>query len=1010
MFPRLDSLRGLRLVGLLVLPAATAVASPAHSQHVRPADSLAPVHSMGLPRLFKLYGGVGGGLDMAEGGYALGRAMLGGSKDLTNPVPGLVGFAVESWIGTRGDALDGGARVMFASNAAGIQVGADYSLRLGRPDLAVTALHPLRRGGIVPGGGLRFDWIPARSSLTASLTVPLFQRRPGRTRPRAVAVRAAGPRRPGRPGPLDAPLGDAVAQVREAAMWTARVVTPFLPPGDPARSGRQAGRILAQLSVVRGSHAGASDAVTEIRRYHDLLDRAYHLALDPDGGPAVGAAAALADTARRVLLEEVLLPYDRDLGRIRRRWVLGALLGNADDVFARILESNPALDADQRRRAVAVHRHLLAIMAEVADSAERQWGDTRYLWLPLQYALRPEDHDTQSEIDRLLERVTGVPFTRGHDLVYATDERFEPALRRSILDARDYHVLWIHDFAGRNPDGGPDRVGHEVVQAYLTALTSAAASFDRTRKVPTFMIFLDQYYYRRSHSDHWLRLLQDPLGHQLHLPARHHAVEKAVTEAQQALRRAVEASPAIREEARRRGGDWPRRAFAVHVNVTHPPDPSYRGPRATGTVISGMTDDIMRDHRKVAFSDISERDPSRGVAILTGLGVGEHYSRFQWLDRTLVVRGRAAVVLKSEARALLRSQGFRASEIPPVLRPDSSPPDLESRLAELERRGWDARVAIAMNLPGYGHKRATAAKAALYTLLPAGCTIVAADPQWLSRFWGGMLVGSALRGCKVLIIAPGPANAPFSTSFVQATLQRDLFLRLLTARDTLRPALQRSGGLLEIGLFRTGYGTDNVPAGVREVRDGLRRHAFLRQVFPFDQGVWDLFEGADSLLASLGETAPPDTASWYHPRFHLKTQFFGSAEGMREALGRPEWREFFARRIRERLHESPAGTDIRLDHLSMLRDYLSRRSPETRDRQALYLEVGSHNQDPRSFMLDGEELCLVAGESALIAAGDMLLLSSVGTEWLEERAELDRYFPAQGHIITDAVRAAEPIF
>jgi hypothetical protein len=61
-------------------------------------------------------------------------------------------------------------------------------------------------------------------------------------------------------------------------------------------------------------------------------------------------------------------------------------------------------------------------------------------------------------------------------------------------------------------------------------------------------------------------------------------------------------------------------------------------------------------------------------------------------------------------------------------------------------------------------------------------------------------------------------------------------------------------------------------------------------------------------------------------------------------------------------------------------------------------------------MLDGDELCLVAGESALLAAGDMLLLSTAGVEWLDGSAELDRYFPTQGDLLTDSVRAAEPIF
>lgn len=167
---------------------------------------------------------------------------------------------------------------------------------------------------------------------------------------------------------------------------------------------------------------------------------------------------------------------------------------------------------------------------------------------------------------------------------------------------------------------------------------------------------------------------------------------------------------------------------------------------------------------------------------------------------------------------------------------------------------------------------------------------------------------------------------------------------------------------------------------------------------------------ADSLLVALGEPAPPDTAVWYHPRFHLKTQFFGSAEGLREVLGRPEWRGFFERRIRERLHELPGGTDIRLDHLSGSHQYLSDRPPETRDRQVLYLEVGSHNQDPRSYMLDGEELCIVSGEGALIAAGDMLLLSTAGVTWLNGGGDLELHLPAKGSGFIEAARASEAIF
>ena len=971
-----------------------------------PMDPLAPVASMGLPRPIRWYGGAGTGLELrGDASRVLARGMFGGSRDLTNAIPGLVAVGAEVWLGMGGAGADAGGRLLLANNAAGIQGGVDYSLRLGRADAVLTAQQPLRRGGIVlAGAGLRLDWIPARSSLTATLSVPLFQQHPGRTRPRRADVvpepvpiyRAAG-RTAGDPL-LDA----ALVRLREAAMGAASVTVPFVPSGDPERSTREAARLRAYLERLPPDSA-RTPAARAVHRYHEALQEAFRLARGDEAGDIAAAA-------RRILLDEVLIPYDRDLGRIRRPAVLRALRARAAVSFAAWAGARATLPETRRPAVVGVYERLLAIVQEVADTSLEHWGDSRLVWLPLQYALEPEQHDTQSELDTLIERITTAPFERGNDIVYATDERFHVALQRTIREARDYHVLWVHDFAGRSPRGGPDTVALRVVESYLGALTSAADAFDLTGRVPVFLLFLDRYYYGRSRSAVWLPLLENPLGREFSLPGKYRGVETAVRDAQERLRAAVGRSPALQAEARTRGERWLERLFSVHVSTTNPPDPSFRGPRGAGVAVAGPTDDMMRDHRKMAFADITERDPERGWAMLTGLGVGEHYARFRWLDRTLLLRGPAAVALKREARELLLSQGFHRDDIPAVLRAAPAPADLAERVAALERLGWSARAAIAVNATGHGPKHATAAKAALYTLLPAGCTIVAADPQWLSRFWAGALLGSALRGCRVLLIGPGPRNAPFSTSFVQATLQRDLFLRILESRRILEHQLRASGGRVEIGLFRVGLGTYNVPGGVRGVRDGLRQYPFLREVLPFDRSVWELFEQADSLLEALGHDGPVDSSSRYHPRFHLKTQFLASGEALREVLGRPEWRSFFARRIDERLHESPAGTDIALRHLDPLRRFLDGRGAGARERQVLYLELGSHNQDPRSFMLDGEALCLVAGESALVAGGDMLLLAAVGTDWLATRADLDRHFPPHGPAAVEASRAAEPLF
>jgi len=50
-------------------------------------------------------------------------------------------------------------------------------------------------------------------------------------------------------------------------------------------------------------------------------------------------------------------------------------------------------------------------------------------------------------------------------------------LRRSIHDARDYHVLGLHDYDGV---GNVDDLGYYVsVEGYLKALTERVREFDR---------------------------------------------------------------------------------------------------------------------------------------------------------------------------------------------------------------------------------------------------------------------------------------------------------------------------------------------------------------------------------------------------------------------------------------------------------------------------------------------------------------------------------------------------
>jgi hypothetical protein len=54
--------------------------------------------------------------------------------------------------------------------------------------------------------------------------------------------------------------------------------------------------------------------------------------------------------------------------------------------------------------------------------------------------------------------------------------------------------------------------------------------------------------------------------------------------------------------------------------------------------------------------------------------------------------------------------------------------------------------------------------------------------------------------------------------------------------------------------------------------------------------------------------------------------------------------------------------------------------------------IGSHNQDRRSFMLDGEALVLVTGEDALISVIDFAMIIG-SAHWVESLEELQSMYP-----------------
>ena len=259
----------------------------------------------------------------------------------------------------------------------------------------------------------------------------------------------------------------------------------------------------------------------------------------------------------------------------------------------------------------------------------------------------------------------------------------------------------------------------------------------------------------------------------------------------------------------------------------NPADVSYRTSRLIG-YLPIAPDNMVRDHRKIAFFDLTELDPAKGEALFGGVGVGEQYATATWEDRAVRLRGPAALTLKDAARRYLKANGFTDANIPPPLQPLPKPADYDERVKALEAQGWTATAMQVHNDRGFAEKDASIASAVLYTLMPPNSLIVVPDSIWTHELWAAYLTGAALRGCHVYVIAPSAPNAP-SAGFPQLSRTREIFSRFLEIQKLLGPEIEARGGQAARRALH--------PARRRQRRPGeARRDAGDLRALPLPQG------------------------------------------------------------------------------------------------------------------------------------------------------------------------------
>lgn len=1010
------------------------------SQEVQPPNRGGFTVSMGRPATWRWYGGVSAAVHRRDVAQAAFYAHGGFYRDVLNPVTASLGVIAEGYFGARGaftrvvNATDGGVRVGLLSPTVRLGFGWEYSIRDGETDFFASLVHPLRRGGIFTGGGaLRVDYLPGRNhSFGVGIRLPIAQRFVGRTRPRHDKVQLGDPAPPEIAVLPSSELVQAVTMARDHAHWLNRLTVPFTDHWHPNYD-RALEFFVLEMEAIRahlaaGGHdahapigfgtappapAGRTDAgdvpvpEAEAEAYHHQLERAFSIATSPlplEPGEVTELGIETAAAAREIVLEQVILPYNRLLGQKKDEDSTRGLGTSASAAFYEWLTRSRV----PRGRLLATtwsFAQFLELVEGVRAENRRVWEDSRLVWLPFQLVLRPEQHDSQDELNALVERATRETFTRANRHWYIENEQFQAELTRMILEAEDYHVLWIHDFRGYDAQGDPDEMAfRQVVHAYLPALISAVEAYDVRGKMPQYFIFHDQLYYEANGGHLWLDLLQEPLRHKVDLPDEFRAWEDSITGLQRALSRAIADSELLQAQARHFENGWIENLVKVHVSITNPPDASF-WTQDVFPGFMGLPDLVMRDHRKVAFYDATEADPYKGMAIYTGMGVGEHYIGAGWEDRAMMIQGPVLLSLKDAARTLLENQGFEDEQIPWELRPKARAPDydriVQDSLAALGTWGADMQL---HNQIGFRPKPVSVAKATLYTLMPPGAVIKAPDSIWGSHFWGSMLLGNALRGGRSLIMAPALANAP-SAGFPQMSRAQDVMARLVIAADILEAEIEGAGGLLKVGLYDTDLAAGDIPRKILAAQATLRTTPWLRDLYGFHPTV----------IAGLEELANEMVRSGFDRRYaieqeptraklHLKANFLATREAWDKLLARPDvvesFRSYFGEIARQNQTLAEGGyreygfllEDLLPTTHAILEDYVTSLSPEERDRIALFFLLGSHNQNNRSMMLDGEVALVVASWSALFGFTDFLVIAGL-SEWVDSVEELERLLP-----------------
>jgi hypothetical protein len=229
--------------------------------------------------------------------------------------------------------------------------------------------------------------------------------------------------------------------------------------------------------------------------------------------------------------------------------------------------------------------------------------------------------------------------------------------------------------------------------------------------------------------------------------------------------------------------------------------------------------------------------------------------------------------------------------------------------------------------------------------------------------------------------------------------------------------LREARGELRVGMFTGQAEITDIEGRRQEIRAGLARAPWIREMIPFDAQTLAVLERAATQTEADGPNATA-VAKDEKPRpqqLHQKTQLIARPGAIAALVRQPGWDAIIAQAMRvqsqqtarfaEQLEyvtpETEAAAIQRAD--TLLRGFEQALPESERKNVSFYFTLGNQNQDPRGMLLDGEATVVVSGFHGATGLVDLYFVMARST-WITSRAELDRLLPPRGGFMRRVAR------